>query len=116
MSMIGCWIFGILVMILMATPTLASDWYVSQRGASAGAGTEESPWDISSALLGEHKVKPGDTIYLLGGTYRRRPKELFEVKLVGTEGKSIHVRPVPGERATIDGGLSIQEPSAYVWP
>jgi len=115
MSMIGCWILGILVMILMATPTLASDWYVSQRGASAGAGTEESPWDISSALLGEHKVKPGDSIYLLAGTYRRRPKELFEVKLVGTADTPIHIRPAPDNHVIIDGGLSVQEPSAYVW-
>ena len=92
-----------------------ADWYVGPRGEATGTGTKESPWDIESALLGKHPVKPGDTIYILAGTYRRRPQELFEVKLAGTEDKPIHVRPLPGERATIDGGLSIQEPSAHLW-
>src|SRR5262249_21049126 len=31
------------------------------------------------------------------------------------EGKPVHLRPAPGERATIDGGLLVQEPSAHLW-
>ncbi|MHC4567073.1 MAG: right-handed parallel beta-helix repeat-containing protein, partial [Planctomycetota bacterium] len=78
-------------------------------------GTRQAPWDIASALAGRQKVSAGDTIYLLGGTYRRRPKELYEIRLVGADKAPIHIRPEPGGRATIDGGLSVQSPSAHVW-
>jgi hypothetical protein len=115
MSVIGYWIFGTLAVILLTAPVLASDWYVGPQGTPTGQGTKESPWDIESALLGKHSVQPGDTIYLLGGIYRRRPSEQFEVKLVGAEGVPIHIRPAPDQRATIDGGLLVQEPSAYMW-
>jgi len=115
MPIISCWIVGILFIVLMAAPAFASDWYVSPQGTSSGGGTKESPWDISSALLGQHQVEPGDNVYLLGGTYRRRPEELFEVRLVGAKARPIHIRSAPGERATIDGGLIVHEPSAYVW-
>ncbi len=57
----------------------------------------------------------GDTIYLLEGTYRRRPKELYEIRLAGAEEAPIHIRPKPGERVRIDGGLSVQSPSEHVW-
>src|SRR5438105_3705454 len=74
----------------------AATWYVGPHGAPAGQGTKESPWDIESALLGKHPVQPGDTVYLLAGTYRRRPREQFEVTLAGAEGRPVHVRPAPG--------------------
>ncbi len=113
--MIGCWVVTILVTMLITIPAFASDWYVGAQGKPTGQGTEESPWDIESALLDNHDVQPGDTIYLLGGTYRRRPEEQYEIKLVGAEEKPIHIRSAPGQRTTIDGGLIVQEPSAHVW-
>ncbi|MHC4678640.1 MAG: right-handed parallel beta-helix repeat-containing protein [Planctomycetota bacterium] len=101
------------VMITQISP--ASRWYVSPDGASSNPGTREDPWDIASALGGEHNVEPGDTIVLLEGTYRRRPKELYEVRLVGTGDAPIHIRAARGQRVRIDGGLSMQSPSAHVW-
>ena len=95
--------------------------YVAPDGVKTGEGTRESPWDIASALAGEQEVAPGTTIFLLGGTYRRRsgdPKdhrEKFDVRLEGAEQKPIHVRPFPGERPVIDGGLAIQNPSKHLW-
>src|SRR3712207_2652681 len=86
----------------------AATWYVGPQGKPDAAGTRDAPWDIESALAGGQKrVAPGDAIELLAGTYRRRPKELFDVKLAGTETAPVHVRPAPGERATIDGGLNV---------
>ena len=92
-----------------------ADWYVAPEGASVNPGTRESPWDIASALNGRKEVRSGDTIYLLEGTYRRRPNELFDVRLVGTVGQPIYVRPAAGSRARIDGGLAVQSPTANVW-
>jgi hypothetical protein len=93
----------------------AGQWYVAPDGKSSNSGTQQAPWDIASALDGTQKVAAGDTVYLLAGTYRRRPKELYEIRLAGAEEARIHVRPEPGGRVRIDGGLSIQSPSAHVW-
>jgi hypothetical protein len=101
--------------LLAAQISLASQWYVSPDGKSANPGTHDKPWDIASALDGKQKVAAGDTIYLLEGTYKRRPKELFEIRLVGTADKPIHIRSLPGKQVRIDGGLSMQSPSAHVW-
>ena len=98
-----------------ATVARATTWYVGPAGAPTAPGTRQSPWDIESTLLGQRNVQPGDTVHLLAGTYRRRPKEQFEVKLAGVESKPIVVRAAPGERATIDGGLLVTEPSAHLW-
>ncbi|MCI0457094.1 MAG: right-handed parallel beta-helix repeat-containing protein [Gemmataceae bacterium] len=108
-------LFAVALITLAALPAGAAEWYVAPQGTSAGKGTKAAPWDIESTLLGQQPVKPGDTIFLLSGTYRRRPAEQFVVKLVGAEGMPIHVRPAQGVRARIDGGLAVQNPSAHVW-
>jgi hypothetical protein len=92
-----------------------ADWYVAPQGEAGHAGTKQSPWDLASALNGRKEVRPGDTICLLEGTYRRRPQELFEVRLTGSPDQPIHVRPVANHRVRIDGGLAVQSPSAHVW-
>ncbi len=102
-------------LLLWSLAVQGADWYVAAEGTSANAGTKESPWDLASALNGRKEVGPGDTICLLEGTYRRRPKELFDVRLAGSADKPIVVRPAPGRRARIDGGLAVQSPSANVW-
>lgn len=107
--------WAVAVLAAAAPAAHAAELYVGPKGTPQGKGTRESPWDIESALLGKPAVRPGDTVYLLGGTYRRRPKENFEARLAGTEGKPVHVRPAPGERAIIDGGLLLQEPAAHLW-
>jgi hypothetical protein len=99
----------------LSLPASAAEWYVSPKGTEKNKGTRASPWDIASALGGRSEVRPGDTVYLLGGTYRRRPREQYELRLAGTQEKPIHVRPVPGERVTIDGGLVLMHPSAHLW-
>ncbi|MHC4112452.1 MAG: right-handed parallel beta-helix repeat-containing protein [Planctomycetota bacterium] len=102
-------------LLLAVQVSSASHWHLGPDGKSTNPGTQDKPWDISSALDGTQKVAAGDTIYLLEGTYKRRPKELFEIRLVGTADKPIHVRPLTGKRVRIDGGLSMQSPSTHVW-
>jgi len=109
-SLLFVWFLALAVQV-----GLAGQWYVGPNGKATNAGTRESPWDIASALDGKQDVSPGNTIYLSEGTYRRRPKELFDVRLVGTQDKPIQIRPLPDERVRIDGGLSVQSPSSHVW-
>jgi hypothetical protein len=97
---------------------MADDWYVSPVGKADGAGTKEAPWDLASALGGSRKgIQPGDTIFLLEGTYkidRSLNEATVSVKLAGREDKPITIRPTPGAHVVIDGGLQIEEPSAYL--
>ncbi|HUT36370.1 MAG TPA: hypothetical protein VNE39_22980 [Planctomycetota bacterium] len=103
------------IIVALAAVANAAEWYVGPEGKRTNAGSKDAPWDIESALDGKQKLAPGDTLCLLAGTYKRRPKEQFDVRLVGTEEQPVHVRPTPGARATIDGGLAVQAPSAHVW-
>jgi len=107
--------FLVLLYWLAVQSCFAADWHVGPDGKSTNAGMRDAPWDIESVLSGQQKIAPGDTIYLLEGTYRRRPKELYEIRLEGTAENPIHIRPLPGKRVQIDGGLSMQSPSAHVW-
>jgi hypothetical protein len=101
--------------LAVGSPAVAAQWYVAPDGKPTAKGTRDAPWDIASTLQGKRAVKPGDTVFLLAGVYKRRPAEQFEVKLAGTKEKPIHVRPAPGARARIDGGLAVHAPSAHLW-
>lgn len=110
--------YGLASLVLLLVPAgqvcLAGQWYVAPDGKSTNPGTKQSPWDIASTLGGEQKIIAGDNVYLLEGTYKHRPKELYEIRLVGSENAPINIRPAPGCRVRIDGGLSMQSPSTHV--
>ena len=108
-------VFLIATCLVWAHSGEGGQWYVGPGGKTENTGTQEAPWDIGSALAGGHPVQPGDTVFLLPGTYRRRPDEQFAVRLTGNKSHPIHVRPMAGQRVTIDGGLAIHDPSAHVW-
>lgn len=106
------------LLLALAATCGAAEWQVATNGANANAGTKESPWDIASALEGKHKVQPGDTVWLAPGIYKFPPKnggQGFIVRLAGTEQAPVHVRAAKGQRVTIDGGLTLQEPSTCLW-
>jgi hypothetical protein len=98
-----------------AVPARAAQWYAAPHGTAKGQGTRQSPWDIATALGGKRPIKPGDKLNLLAGTYRRRPRELFEIRLAGKPNQPIHIRPAPGQHVIIDGGLVVIDPATYVW-
>lgn len=69
------------------------------RGDPAGDGSEARPWKTLDAAA--KRLKPGDTLYLRGGTYF----ESAVLSLAGTAKAPITIRSVPGELAILDGGL-----------
>src|SRR5262245_30455330 len=73
----------------------ATEWYVSPNASSGGTGATSNPWQLAVALNHPAAVKPGDTIWLRGGTYRGA----FSSHLQGSPGNWITVRQYPGERA-----------------
>ena len=67
-----------------------------------GNGSRRHPWRLEYALSGPRPVRPGDTIWVHGGTYYGH----FTSRLAGTGTKPVMLRGYPGERAILDGGNS----------
>ncbi|HYR98921.1 MAG TPA: hypothetical protein VEO58_07885 [Gemmatimonadales bacterium] len=87
-------------------------YYTAPSGSTNGDGTLSSPWSLSTALLGGNgAVRPGDTIWLRGGTYSGE----FTSTLTGSGRSPIIVRGLSGERATIDGRLNVFGADAVYW-
>ncbi len=77
----------------------ANHFYVAPSGRPGGDGSKERPWDLATALAQPGVVRPGDTIWLHGGTYVGS----FISNLTGAPGAPITVRQYPGERAILNG-------------
>jgi hypothetical protein len=106
---------------ILAGGARAAEWHVAPEGRPENNGTQQSPWDLRSALTGrQDRIRPGDTVFLKEGTYMVERSEggtraSYDIRLVGTAEQPIHIRPAPGARATIDGGLRIVAPSQHLW-
>ena len=85
--------------------------FVSPDGAPSGDGSAAHPWDLATALSSQVGVQPGDTIWLHAGTYQGD----FTSTLTGTPQQPIIVRQYPGERATVDGTLTINGADTWYW-
>jgi hypothetical protein len=96
-------------------------FYVAVDGQTANAGTEDAPWDIESALGGQHAIPPGSTLYLKEGIYRHPDRRWesrgFAIALAGAPGRPIHIRPMPGHRVTLDGKVEVKTGARHlrVW-
>jgi hypothetical protein len=99
--------FTLLITTLMTAFGLnAAEFYAAPTGTSSGNGSINSPWDLQTALNHPSSVKPGDTIWLRGGTYRiNNHITKFTSRLTGSSSAPITVRQYPGERATVDGNI-----------
>jgi hypothetical protein len=58
---------AILLSVLVATPALAANYYVSPSGSDSNAGTQAAPWKTIN--YADTRVIAGDTVHLLPGTY-----------------------------------------------
>ncbi len=92
----------VLGLLLVGHPLAAAEFFVSPTGTDGGNGSQKSPWSLAKALSHPGGVKPGDTIWLRGGTYTGN----FTSHLKGTARAPIVVRQYPGERATLDGNVN----------
>ncbi len=93
-------------------PHAAGSHFVSPSGRAHAAGSADDPWDLGTALGGaDGQLPPGDTLWLRGGTYSGD----FHSTLSGTSSAPIIVRQYPGERATIEGSMSIDGNHTWYW-
>jgi uncharacterized protein (TIGR03437 family) len=90
------------------------EFYVSPSGTPDGDGSRDKPWDLGTALRHPAAVRPGDTIWMLGGNYGDG-KNRFESVLAGAPGRPIILRQAKGHRASIQGGLVVRGEHAWYW-
>ncbi|MFN7923939.1 MAG: right-handed parallel beta-helix repeat-containing protein [Bryobacteraceae bacterium] len=91
-----------------------AEFYVSPGATEVGDGSRQKPWTLKAALAHPAALKPGDTIWLLGGNYATgTTTDRFESKLKGAPGRPIRVRAAAGERVVIQPGLLVQ--GEYAW-
>jgi hypothetical protein len=95
----------------------ANEFFTSPTGSPQGDGSRLRPWDLVTALADNTKtqnvnkvVKPGDTVWLRGGTYGTGTNNYY-CTLSGTSNSPIVVRGYPGERAVVDGEISDKAPN-----
>ena len=69
------------------------------HGLDRNPGTNAKPWKTLAHAI--EQLKPGDTLYLRGGTYYER----VSTSIKGTREKRIIIASYPGELAVIDGSL-----------
>src|SRR5262252_353456 len=76
----------------------ATDFYVSPSGSASGDGSVGKPWSLAAALAQPAAVRPGDTIWLRGGTYTGGvgSSYSFSCSLNGSPGAPITVAQYPG--------------------
>jgi hypothetical protein len=108
-------IFKAVLFLLGAGITGAGEFYAAPDGNGDGTGTRESPWDLESVLTRSVPVNPGDTVWLMEGTYR--VNRTIYARLNGEPANPIVVRGEPGKRVTLDmeyqGAVYIQ--GSYTW-
>src|SRR5262245_56272910 len=78
---------------------LLSTWHIAPGGNDNAAGTLAAPLASINGVV--WRVRPGDTVYLRGGTYY--PTQQQSMWCDGAAGARITFTSYPGERATIDG-------------
>nr|WP_319534188.1 right-handed parallel beta-helix repeat-containing protein [uncultured Vibrio sp.] len=103
-----CCVFTLALTSLPAS--WANTYFVAPYGNDEGSGLADSPYQsINHAVK---NLKPGDTLYLYGGTYY----ESVEIKVSGTKKKPILISSVEGERAVIDSGFQeFRQPGNEDW-
>lgn len=101
---------SLVALLLAAVPISAAEFHVSPSGSSAGNGSAQKPWDLATALAAPAAVRPGDVIWLHGGTYRGK----FMSVLRGTAAAPIVLRAIPGQRAILDGASAKMTTVLYV--
>ncbi len=80
--------------------------YLSPNGSDGGSGAASSPWRSLEAA--QSKLRPGDTLYVRGGTYGG---EFMYWTKAGTASAPIWVKAYPGETPVFDGNGTRQ----FIW-
>ncbi len=87
---------AILSVLFLASTATAVDRYVATTGKDTNPGTSSSPWKTIQKAASS--AKPGDTVFVRGGTY----KERVQINVSGTSAAPIVFRNLEGETPVLD--------------
>ena len=112
-----------LIAAALAPAVAGTGYHVSPAASGSGDGSRSNPWQLHAALQSS-SVKPGDTVWIHGGTYSNPNGGVFqfvwECTLNGSSGSPIIVKAFPGEHPVLDGLSSrgddiLRISSNYIW-
>ncbi|MFF3445375.1 DUF1565 domain-containing protein [Streptosporangium sp. NPDC002721] len=95
----------------VSSATAAGVHHVAPNGSDSAAGTQAAPW--ASIARAQAAARPGDTVYLRGGTYahtrangncagQTARADAITLNRSGTSGNPIRYRAYPGEKPVFD--------------
>jgi parallel beta-helix repeat protein len=87
-------------------------YYVSPSGSASGDGSAARPWSLATLLSHPSTLRPGDTVWVRGGTYSTQGKTS---QINGSSSAPIIVRAYPGEQVRWDGGITIRGSNTWYW-
>lgn len=90
-----------IVLLLAVAHAQPVEYFAAPTGQASANGSLVTPWDLASALKAKTTIKPGDTLWLRGGTYQGA----FTSTLLGTAAEPIVIRNYQNERVILDGKL-----------
>jgi hypothetical protein len=97
--------FLICFAVLPFTAAHAATWYVDNTATGTGNGTSwTNAWKSFSAIAWS-SIKPGDTIYISGGTTSKIYKEVLNPATSGTDSSPIYIKP--GQTSPHNGVVTI---------
>jgi len=100
---------AICLVFIVSKVVLAATYYVSPNGNDSYIGSIEKP--LKSVTLALSRVKPGDSLILLDGTYKvvAAKKEAFlSITTGGSEHEPVTIKALNYGKAIIDGGNTIK--------
>ncbi|MET0067075.1 MAG: Calx-beta domain-containing protein [Candidatus Thiodiazotropha sp.] len=101
-------------------------WVAADVATGQGSGSEIDPWNLYDALLKRESIPGNSIIWMKSGDYISPiapvtdavdPPTIWPVRIQGSEGNPIHVRPELGAIVRMDGGPRFWWPDGanYVW-
>jgi len=103
------YVFSILIVFILSSSAVnASQFFVSTKGSDSNPGTIDLPFlTLTKAFsLSNTVFKPGDTLYVRGGTYQSLISFTFSKS--GADSAYYHIYSYPGERVILDfSGMSL---------
>ncbi len=90
------------LILLLAMPLTAADYYVSPQGSDSGSGSAEKPFKNIAKAQAAARGGEADTIILKGGMHY-----LPETLVLESADSNLHIKAAEGEQAVISGGLSL---------
>lgn len=97
--------FLVLLAVMPFATAHAATWYVDNAATGSGNGTSwTNAWKSFSAIAWT-SIKPGDTLYISGGSTSKTYKEKLSIGVNGTDSSPIYIKP--GQTSPHNGVVTI---------